>query len=68
MTRIAFDEQIFIEAKETVAVELMSIEGRVLGVYKGNVIATGEISKGIYFLKIYNHLNELISIQKIIKQ
>ena len=63
-----FDEQIFIEAKETVAVELMSIEGRVLGVYKGNVIATGEISKGIYFLKIYNHLNELISIQKIIKQ
>ena len=63
-----FRDQIFIDAKDPITVELMSVEGRVLGSFITNIIHTNELSKGVYFIKIYSHLKELISIQKIIKQ
>jgi len=63
-----FKDLIYIESNEKVTIELYSVEGKKIGQFLGNRLDGKELSNGIYFIKIFNHLNELISIQKIIKQ
>ena len=64
-----FMDELIIGYKEVFKAELYSMEGRKVGVYNNTpIIYTADLTKGIYFIKIYNHLNELKTVQKIVKQ